>query len=66
MRLVRGRLAAVSVRASFGAGAWVGGTLGLVIGAILGALLCWFAADYPADKSSGSGHYIEFPTIASD
>ena len=43
MRLVRGRLAAVSVRASFGAGAWVGGTLGLVIGAILGALLCWFA-----------------------
>jgi hypothetical protein len=43
MRLVRGRLAAVSVRASFGAGAWVGGTLGFVIGAVLGALLAWFA-----------------------
>lgn len=43
MRLVRGRLAAVSVRASFGAGAWVGGALGLVIGAVLGALLAWFA-----------------------
>ena len=43
MRLVRGRLAAVSVRASFGAGAWVGGTLGLVIGAVLGAILAWFA-----------------------
>ena len=28
MRLVRGRLAGVSVRASFGAGAWVGATLG--------------------------------------
>lgn len=43
MRLVRGRLAAVSVRASFGAGAWVGGALGLVIGALLGAILAWFA-----------------------
>lgn len=43
MRLVRGRLAAVSVRATFGAGAWVGGALGLVIGAILGAILAWFA-----------------------
>jgi len=43
MRLVRGRLAAVSVRASFGAGAWVGASLGLVLGAILGALLSWFA-----------------------
>lgn len=43
MKLVRGRLAAVSVRASFGAGAWVGATLGLVIGAILGAILAWFA-----------------------
>jgi uncharacterized membrane-anchored protein YhcB (DUF1043 family) len=42
MRLVRGRLAAVSVRASFGAGVWVGGTLGLVIGAVLGAILAWF------------------------
>ncbi len=43
VRLVRGRLAAVSVRASFGAGAWVGGALGLVIGAVLGAILAWFA-----------------------
>jgi hypothetical protein len=43
MRLVRGRLAAVSVRASFGAGMWVGLMVGLVIGAILGALLAWFA-----------------------
>ena len=43
MKLVRGRLAAVSVRASFGAGAWVGATLGLVIGGILGAILAWFA-----------------------
>jgi hypothetical protein len=43
MRLVRGRLAGVSVRASFGAGAWVGATLGLVLGAVLGALLAWFA-----------------------
>ena len=43
MRLVRGRLAAVSVRASFGAGAWVGGALGLVVGAVLGAILAWFA-----------------------
>jgi hypothetical protein len=36
-------LAAVSVQASFGAGAWVGGTLGLVAGAVLGALLAWSA-----------------------
>ena len=43
MKLVRGRLAAVSVRASFGAGAWVGAALGLVVGALLGALLAWFA-----------------------
>ena len=43
MRLVRGRLAAVSVRASFVAGLWVGITLGLVIGSILGALLAWTA-----------------------
>ncbi len=42
MRLVRGRLAAVSVRASFGAGLWVGGALGLVLGSVLGALLVWF------------------------
>jgi hypothetical protein len=43
MRLVRGRLAGVSVRASFGAGMWVGLMIGLVLGAILGALLAWFA-----------------------
>jgi hypothetical protein len=41
MRLVRGRLAAVSVRASAASGAWVGVSLGLVIGAVLGALLAW-------------------------
>jgi len=41
-RLARGRLAAVSVRASFGAGAWVGFALGLVMGALLGALISWF------------------------
>jgi hypothetical protein len=43
MRLVRGRLAAVSVRATFGAGLWVGLTIGLVIGAVVGALLVWFS-----------------------
>src|SRR5918993_3178718 len=43
MRLVRGRLAGVSVRASFLAGMWVGATSGLVIGAIVGAILAWFA-----------------------
>lgn len=44
MRLVHGRLAAVSVRASFGAGAWVGFALGLVLGALLGAVLSWFVS----------------------
>lgn len=43
MRLVHGRLAAVSVRASFGAGMWVGLTIGLVLGTVLGAFLAWFA-----------------------
>jgi hypothetical protein len=43
MRLVRGRLAAVSVRASFVAGVWVGGSLGLVLGSIVGAVLAWTA-----------------------
>ena len=43
MRLIRGRLAGVSVRASFAAGLWVGLTGGLVIGAIAGALLVWFS-----------------------
>ncbi len=42
-RLVHGRLAAVSVRASFGAGGWVGSAIGLVMGALLGALISWFA-----------------------
>ncbi len=42
VRLVRGRLAGVSVRASFGAGAWVGFALGLVLGSLLGALTSWF------------------------
>jgi hypothetical protein len=40
---VRGRLAAVSVRAALAAGAWVGFALGLVFGAVLGALIAWFA-----------------------
>jgi hypothetical protein len=43
IRAVRGRLAAVSVRASIGAGAWVGFALGLVVGMLLGAVLVWFA-----------------------
>jgi uncharacterized membrane-anchored protein YhcB (DUF1043 family) len=43
MKLVRGRLAAVSVRASFGAGLWVGAMVGLVLGSLVGALLTWFA-----------------------
>ena len=43
IRAVRGRLAAVSVRASVGAGAWVGFALGLVIGMLLGGVLVWFA-----------------------
>jgi hypothetical protein len=43
IRAVRGRLAAVSVRASMGAGAWVGFALGLVTGMLLGGALVWFA-----------------------
>ncbi len=43
MKLVHGRLAAVSVRASFGAGVWVGIMVGLALGAVIGALLAWFA-----------------------
>ena len=43
MRQVRGRLAAVSMAASFGAGAWVGFSVGLVAGALLGALFSWFS-----------------------
>jgi hypothetical protein len=41
--MIRGRLAGVSVRASFAAGLWVGLTVGVVLGAIGGALLVWFA-----------------------
>jgi hypothetical protein len=43
IRAVRGRLAAVSVRASIAAGAWVGFALGLVVGMLLGGALVWFA-----------------------
>lgn len=43
MTHVRGRLAAVSVAASAGAGAWVGFSIGVVVGALLGALVAWFA-----------------------
>ena len=43
MRHVRGRLAGVSVAASFGAGAWVGFAIGIVGGALLGGVLSWFA-----------------------
>ena len=43
IRAVRGRLAVVSVRASVGAGAWVGFALGLVLGVLAGGVLVWFA-----------------------
>lgn len=43
MRRIRGRLAAVSVRASFGAGLWVGFSLGLVAGTVIGAVVAWLA-----------------------
>ena len=43
IRAVRGRLAVVSVRASVGAGAWVGFALGLVLGVLAGGALVWFA-----------------------
>lgn len=43
MKLVRGRLSGVSVRASFGAGLWVGAMIGLVLGAVIGAVLAWFS-----------------------
>lgn len=51
---VRGRLAAVSVRASTAAGAWVGFALGLAIGVLVGALVSWFAGaalDWQRDLS---------------
>ena len=44
MRIVHGRLAAVSVRASIVAGWWVGAALGLFVGSLLGAFLVWFTA----------------------
>ena len=43
MSLVQGRFAAISVRAAFLTGMWVGLILGVVMGALLGALLVWFA-----------------------
>jgi hypothetical protein len=43
VKLVHGRLSAISVKASVGAGLWVGAALGLVVGALLGAGLVWFA-----------------------
>jgi hypothetical protein len=36
-------LAAVSVRASLAAGAWVGVVIGLALGAVLGGIVVWFA-----------------------
>jgi hypothetical protein len=42
-RAVRGRLAAVSVRAALAAGAWVGLALGLAFGAVIGGVFVWFA-----------------------
>jgi hypothetical protein len=41
VKLLHGRLAAISVRASFYAGAWTGAALGVVIGAVLGAFGVW-------------------------
>jgi hypothetical protein len=43
MKLVHGRLSGISVKASVGAGLWVGAGLGLVVGALLGAALVWFS-----------------------
>ncbi len=43
MKLLHGRLAAISVRASFFAGMWVGAALGVVIGALLGAFVVWLS-----------------------
>jgi hypothetical protein len=51
---VRGRLAAVSVRASSAAGAWVGFALGLAVGVFIGAIVSWFAGaalDWQRDLS---------------
>ena len=42
-RAVHGRLSAVSVRASVGAGAWVGFSLGVVAGVLIGGAAVWFA-----------------------
>jgi hypothetical protein len=43
VRVVRGRLAAVSVRAAFSAGMWVGFVLGVVAGSFIGVLIVWLA-----------------------
>ena len=53
-RAVRGRLAAVSVRASLAAGAWVGAVIGLALGAVIGGLVVWFSGsvlDWQRDLS---------------
>jgi hypothetical protein len=43
MRVVRGRLAAVLVRAALSAGMWVGFVLGVVVGSFIGVLIVWLA-----------------------
>jgi hypothetical protein len=43
VRVVRGRLAAVSVRAALTAGIWVGFVLGVVVGSFIGVLIVWLA-----------------------
>ncbi len=43
MRQAHGRLAAVSIRSSLSAGAWVGFAIGMILGALAGAVLSWFA-----------------------
>lgn len=58
MRVVRGRLAAVSVRAAFRAGMWVGFVLGVVTGSFIGALIVWLAGtilDWQRDLSFSLG-----------
>jgi hypothetical protein len=43
VRLIQGRLVALSVRAAMVAGGWVGFALGLVAGSILGASISWLS-----------------------
>jgi hypothetical protein len=57
-RLVRGRLAAVSVRDAARAGAWIGLALGLAIGAAVGIIVAWLAGavlDWEAELSATYG-----------